>query len=94
MTSSPISTVLALTSKVAQSPVAVWPSLEVISTFCLASTRVSCDGRLVGSVVAAAREPESGLARVEGDHLDGAHDEVALLRLDVAVEDRPACSVS
>ena len=28
----------------AQSPVAVWPSLEVMSTFCLASTRVICAG--------------------------------------------------
>ena len=59
------STVLALMSKVAQSPVAVCPSLEVISTFCLASTRVSCDGRLVGRRLAA-RTARSRPARVDG----------------------------
>ena len=47
VTSSPITTELALTSNVAQSPVAVCPSLDVTSTFCLASMRVSCDGALL-----------------------------------------------
>ena len=56
VTSSPISTVLALMSKMAQSPVAVWPSLEVISTFCLRLHARQLRLRLARSVVAAARE--------------------------------------